>query len=64
MRSFTVCFVAALAVAALATEYKDDEGVLVLTKDDFDSAIEEFQHILVEFCTFATFLQPAKLALI
>lgn len=29
--------------------YKDDEGVLVLGKDSFDKAVEEFQHILVEF---------------
>jgi protein disulfide-isomerase A1 len=32
-----------------ATEYADEEGVLVLTKDTFDQAIEEFQHVLVEF---------------
>ena len=51
MRLFVVCFVAALAAVAPAAEYKDDEGVLVLTKDDFDAAIEEFQYVLVEFCT-------------
>lgn len=36
--------------AASSTEYKEEDGVLVLTKDTFDKAIEEFQHVLVEFC--------------
>jgi protein disulfide-isomerase A1 len=43
-----VCLLAFVALAA-ATDYADDEGVLVLKKDTFDKAIEEFQHILVEF---------------
>jgi protein disulfide-isomerase A1 len=49
MHPFTACFVAALAVAALGTELKEDEGVLVLTKDTFDKAVEEHQSVLVEF---------------
>jgi len=39
-----------------ATEYKDDEGVLALTKDTFDAAIEEFTHVLVEFCRLTLFV--------
>lgn len=42
--------VAAVVLGAASTEYKEEDGVLVLTKDTFDKAIEQFQHVLVEFC--------------
>jgi protein disulfide-isomerase A1 len=40
-----------LAIVCLATSttYKEDEDVLVLTKDTFDQALTEFPDILVEF---------------
>jgi len=31
------------------TEYEKDEGLLVLTKDNYDTAVEEFDHLLVYF---------------
>jgi len=36
-------------VLALSSTYKEDDSVLVLNKDNFDDAIKEFNHILVEF---------------
>ena len=47
------CIVVLLGLACLsgATTYKEEDDVLVLTKDTFDSAVAEFADILVEFCT-------------
>lgn len=41
-----------LACICGATSFKEEDDVLVLTKDTFDSALAEFPDILVEFCTF------------
>lgn len=37
-------------VGASAEEFKEEDDVLVLTIDTFDSAVEQFQYLLVEFC--------------
>jgi len=42
-----------LACLCGATSFKEEDDVLVLTKDTFDSALAEFPDMLVEFCTFA-----------
>ena len=49
----TLLLLVALAGACLAGEYEVDEGVLVLTKDTFEAAIQEHAYVLVEFCEFA-----------
>ena len=38
--------------ALAACDIKEEENVLVLTSDNFDKAIEEHEHILVEFCEY------------
>ena len=46
----TVLLLVALAASCLAGDYEVDEGVLVLTNDNFQAAIEEHSFVLVEFC--------------
>lgn len=49
MKCFSFVAVLVCGSLLLATAYKEDDGVLVLTKDDFDQAVTEFKSILVEF---------------
>lgn len=40
-----------LAVVSLAkSSFVEEEGVLVLSKNDFEEAQKQFQNLLVEFC--------------
>lgn len=41
-----------LGVAYSEVEIVSDEGVLVLTKDNFNSATSENEYMLVEFCKY------------
>ena len=49
---FFVAVVLSIAVAFVHAEYKEDEGVLVLTTDNFAAAKDEFKFLLVEFCKY------------
>ena len=50
----SVLLLVVLSAVCLAGEYEVDEGVLVLTTDTFNSAVEEYSYILVEFCKWLT----------
>lgn len=50
------CFLLLGAFALASTEeIKLDEGVLVLTKENFQQAITDNKYILVEFCKYMPF---------
>jgi len=55
MQSFIIVLLG-LTCLCVATTFKEEDDVLVLTKDTFDDALTEFPGILVEFCKFVNFL--------
>ena len=50
MKLFKEIFLVILAVAVFAEDFPEEEDVMVLGKDNFDKALETYEHILVEFC--------------
>lgn len=50
-RQLSILVVAALAAVVCADDaYKTEDGVLVLNKGNFAAALEQYEHVLVEFC--------------
>lgn len=49
-----------LFVAAFADEFKEEDGVLVLSKDTFDAAIEKYEFVLAEFCKYLLMIYVFK----
>lgn len=47
---FKLLFVTALVVISAAEDVELDEGVLVLTSDNFDGVLKDNELVLVEFC--------------
>ena len=46
----TLLLLAALIGACLAGDWEVEDGVFVLTSDNFQSAVDEHNFLLVEFC--------------
>ena len=46
----TLLLLAALVGACLAGDWEVEDGVFVLTSDNFQSAVDEHNFLLVEFC--------------
>ena len=47
---YKLALLALLVVGVHCVEIAEEEGVLVLTEANFDQALADNQHILVEFC--------------
>jgi len=52
MKLTTFVVICAFALYVKAVDVEEEEGVLVLTKTNFQSVIEENQYVLVEFCKY------------
>lgn len=52
MKLAGILIVAAFCLGASFASIESEDGVLVITKDNFEKALEEHQHILFEFCEY------------
>lgn len=55
MKVLVCLFLAVIGTTFADDDIKLDEGVLVLTKANFQKAIDANEFILVEFCKYCTF---------
>jgi hypothetical protein len=49
---FKVCVILAVSSTVFCDEIKNDDGVLVFTKDNFKTGIKDNEFVLVEFCKY------------
>lgn len=47
-----ILFVTALSVVVSFADIATEDGVLVITKDNFEQAVKDHSYILIEFCKF------------
>lgn len=52
-----ICAIIAVTAPAFAEDIKTEDGVLVLTKSNFKSAVTDNEFVLVEFCKYITFIK-------
>lgn len=50
---FKICLLIAISTIVFCDEIKDEEGVLVFTKDNFKTGITDNEFVLVEFCKYS-----------
>lgn len=54
MEFSVVCALLCLTVfAGVNAQYPEEDGVLILTKETFEKATQDFNNLLVEFCEYA-----------
>lgn len=55
-----LCFTLLISLCAVGikadSEFKLDDGVIVLSKSDFQKAVDSIQYLLVEFCKYTFIL--------
>ena len=53
MKFCSVILLSLISVAFCDNDIKEEDSVLVLTTDNFDKAVADNKHILVEFCEYS-----------
>jgi len=52
-KMFKLCLLIALSTSVFCDEIKNEEGILVFTKDNFKTGITDNEFVLVEFCKYS-----------